>query len=79
MESNAYVLIETAVGETASVKEQLGQLTAVQSVDTVTGPFDIIAVVVADDLDSLGDVVTDNVHRIRGISHTLTCFILDGK
>ena len=79
MESKAYVLIETAVGRTTSVAEHLRGLGAVESVDTVTGPFDIIAVVAGEDLDSLGDLVTDNVHLISGISHTLTCLILSGK
>jgi len=78
MESKAYILIETAVGYTNAVAEQLRNIAAVESVDTVTGPFDIIAVVAGEDLDSVGNMVTDKVHSISGISHTLTCLVLGG-
>ena len=44
-----------------------------KAVDTVTGPFDIIAVVEADDLPSIGDLISDGMHSIPGIVKTVTC------
>ena len=73
MASRAYILIETTVGQTRAVADELRNLAAVESVDNVTGPFDIIAVVAGDDLNAVGNMVTDHIHSINGISHTVTC------
>jgi DNA-binding Lrp family transcriptional regulator len=71
--TKAFVLIETAVGKTKDVVGALTQITSVTSVDVVTGPYDIIAVVEAGDLASVGDTVTGSVHTIPGIVRTVTC------
>jgi DNA-binding Lrp family transcriptional regulator len=71
--TRAFVLIETAVGKTKDVVSALHQLTSVASVNVVTGPYDIIAIVEASDLASVGDTVTTNIHTIPGIVRTVTC------
>ena len=77
--SRAYILIETAVGQTRAVADELRDLPAVESVDNVTGPFDIIAVVAGDDLNAVGNMVTDHIHSINGISHTVTCLSIGSE
>ena len=49
----AYILVETAVGRTADVATALGSRSAVDTVHMVTGPYDIIAVVNAADLNAV--------------------------
>jgi DNA-binding Lrp family transcriptional regulator len=71
--TKAFVLIETAVGKTKDVVGALRNVGGVTSVDVVTGPYDIIAVVEADDLASVGETVTGNVHTVGGIVRTVTC------
>jgi DNA-binding Lrp family transcriptional regulator len=71
--TKAYVLIETAIGKTRDVASALDGLEGVRSVDLVTGPYDLIVVIEADDLGSIGDMVTGNVHTIGGIQRTVTC------
>ena len=44
MLAKAFVLIETAVGKTKEVVSILKKMEGLKSVDTVTGPYDIIAV-----------------------------------
>ena len=73
MATRAFVLIETSVGRTKDVVNALGHVSAVISVDAVTGPYDIIAVVEAGDLNAVGDVVTSRVHTVPGIVRTVTC------
>ena len=73
MSTKAFVLIETAVGKTRDVVQALEGTNGIKSVDVVTGPYDIIAVVEADDLASVGNMVTSNVHAIGGIQRTVTC------
>ena len=73
MAANAFVLIETAVGKSKEVVETLRQLKGVKSVDTVTGPYDVIAVVEGENLNDIGDLVTARIHPVPGISRTVTC------
>lgn len=73
MGTKAYILIETAVGESRDVSAALHSLRGVETVDPVTGPYDIIAVVAANDLNAVGDLVTSQIHTIDGIVRTVTC------
>jgi len=74
--AKAFILIETAVGKTKEVTTSLGQLKGVTSVDTVTGPYDIIAIIEGKNLNDIGDLVTGKIHPIAGISRTVTCLAL---
>ena len=73
MATRAYLLVETAVGKTRDVAMTLRNLENVESVDVVTGPYDIIAVVSAEDMSVVGNVVTDNIHTVTGVVRTVTC------
>ena len=73
MAAKAFVLIETAVGKTKEVVASLKQVKGIKSVDTVTGPYDVIAVIEADTLSDIGDLITGKIHAINGISRTVTC------
>ena len=73
MATMAYILVETAVGKTGDVAGALRSLSGVDKVDTVTGPYDIIAVVSAPDLNAVGDLVTTQIHSVDGIARTVTC------
>ena len=73
MTTRAYILIETAVGKTNDVARELRSTTNMMSVDTVTGPFDIIAVVEADSLPSIGELISEGMHKVPGIVKTVTC------
>ena len=73
MSAKAFVLIETAVGKTKEVISILNKMENLKSVDTVTGPYDIIAVIEAETLNDIGDLITGKIHAIEGISRTVTC------
>ena len=76
MAAKAFVLIETAVGRTKEVATALKQLEGVKSVDPVTGPYDVIAIIEAKSLNEVGDLVTGKIHPITGISRTVTCLTI---
>ncbi len=76
MAARAFVLIETAVGRTKEVVAALRQLEGVKSVDTVTGPYDVIAIIEGETLNDIGDLVTDKIHPVAGISRTVTCLAI---
>ena len=79
MRTRAYILIETAVGKSREVAGSLRSLEGVDTVDAVTGPYDIIAVVGAPDLNGVGDLVTSKIHTINGIIRTVTCLSVGGS
>ncbi len=76
MAAKAFVLIETVVGRSKEVVAALNKLEGVNSVDTVTGPYDIIAVIHGETLNDIGDLVTGKIHPIAGISRTVTCLAI---
>ena len=73
MTAKAFVLIETVGGRNKEVVAALSQLEGVKSVDTVTGPYDIIAVIEGGNLNDVGDLVTGKIHSMAGITRTVTC------
>ena len=73
MAAKAFVLIEVAVGKTKDVVATLQKVEGVKSVEAVTGPYDIIAVVEMPDVNAIGDLVTRNIHSVSGIARTVTC------
>jgi DNA-binding Lrp family transcriptional regulator len=78
MAAKAYVLIETAVGRNKEVATAMEQLKGIKSVDIVTGPYDIIAIIEGESLNDIGDLVTGKIHPITGISRTVTCLAIRG-
>lgn len=76
MTAKAYVLIETAVGKTRDVVQSLKEMGGTLSVDAVTGPYDVIAVVEGADLPEVGDVVTKRIHTVAGVIRTVTCLAI---
>ena len=76
MDAKAFVLIETAVGKNRGVVTAVGKLKGVISVDAVTGPYDVIAVIQGETLNEIGDLVTGKIHPIPGISRTVTCLAI---
>ena len=76
MAAKAFVLIETMVGRSREVTATLRQLKGIKSVDTVTGPYDIIAIIEEETLNDIGDLVTGKIHPIAGISRTVTCLAI---
>ncbi len=76
MAAKAFVLIETAVGKNKEVVAALSQLEGVKSVDMVTGPYDIIAIIEGKNLNDVGDLVTGKIHPVAGITRTVTCLAI---
>ena len=73
MATKAYLLVETAVGKTRDVAATLKDLAGVESVDVVTGPYDIIATISGEDMSVVGSVVTEKIHTVTGVVRTVTC------
>lgn len=77
MAMKAYVLVETAAGKTKGVKKALtkvkGGRATITALDAVTGPYDFIAVVEGVSLDAIGNLVTEAIGVVEGVTRTTTC------
>jgi hypothetical protein len=75
----AYILIEAKVGMARDIVDRLRTLALPEarmlSVDAVTGPFDVMALLEADGLDQLGRTVSESVQRIEAPTGSDCCFL----
>ena len=76
MTVRAYVLIEAQIGKTKEVVEAIRKVQGVASVDVVTGSYDAIAIVEAETLVDIGDLIVARVYTVAGISRTVTCLVV---
>ncbi|MFE1168790.1 Lrp/AsnC family transcriptional regulator [Nocardiopsis sp. NPDC058789] len=73
----AYILIQTEVGQSAEVAERVRGIAGVDQANDVTGPYDVIVQARAEDMDALGSLVVARIQRLDGIARTLTCPIVN--
>jgi len=72
----AYVLTQIRAGKTGSALVALKASERVCSAEAVTGLYDIICVVEAEDIEGIGRVVMEEIHGVEGIERTLTCVVV---
>ena len=73
MKVKAYVLIEARVGKTRQVIEAIRGFKGVSSVESVTGPYDAIAVLTTKTTTEINDLIVAMVQPTDCISRTVTC------
>ncbi len=73
----AYVLITAQVSQVKEALRGLKQIEGVKKVDTVTGPYDIIALVEGENMNVIGEMVVSKIQNVPGVSRTLTCLIVE--
>jgi DNA-binding Lrp family transcriptional regulator len=78
MNRKAYVLIETEMGMTISVANELREKSGVAVSDVVIGPHDIVAVVHGPDDDAIAKIVLNEIQSVKGVQDTTTYMVIDG-
>jgi DNA-binding Lrp family transcriptional regulator len=73
----AYILIQTGVGQAADVAGQIRNIPGVISAEDVTGPYDVVVRAEANSVDELGKLVVARVQGVDGITRTLTCPVVN--
>lgn len=74
--AQAYVLIQTDVGKSAQVAEEVGKIEGVIAAHNVTGNYDVIVLAEAESMDDLGRLVVNQIQLIHGITRTATCSVV---
>jgi DNA-binding Lrp family transcriptional regulator len=68
----AIVLVKTEVQRIPEIAAELAQLPAVSEVYSVTGEFDLVAMVRVRSHEELADVIPGGVNKVPGVTHTET-------
>jgi Lrp/AsnC family transcriptional regulator, leucine-responsive regulatory protein len=59
------------------VAEEIAQFPEVQEVHIITGDWDILVKLRAENVDAVGKFVVDKLRRIKGLDKTLTCMVFE--
>jgi uncharacterized protein with GYD domain len=73
----SYVLIQTDTGRATDVAGAIRGVSGVISSETVAGPYDVVVLVEAEDIDALGQLVVTAIQPVEGIVRTLTCPVVN--
>jgi len=59
------------------VAEQIAQFPEVQEVHIITGDWDLLVKLRAENVDAVGKFVVDKLRKINGLDKTLTCMVFE--
>ena len=75
-----WILVQTEVGHARPVCDAIAAMDVpgirVLAADTVTGQYDVIARIEAEDADSLLSTVEGTIETEGGVQHTITCLAI---
>jgi len=71
------VLVTAAIGKVKQVAKEIKALKGVKSVHVVTGPYDIIVLVEAQNIETLTNTIVRGIHKIKGIIDTNTAIVVE--
>ena len=69
----AYVLVEMSAGHSRGLLDKLKGDPNVREASRVTGPYDVVAIIVAEDLAAISGTVASSIHPVQGVLRTTTC------
>ena len=77
MPIRAYVFIRALKGNAAAVAKGISRIKNVKSAKVVSGRYDVVALVEAETIEELGNLVLKRVQRVRGVQSTETAIIAE--
>lgn len=77
MSIRAYVLINTQIGQTQKVVEELRKIPEVKKIDIIMGPYDIIVELEVPTYEDISNILLNKLQNISAINHTMTCPVVE--
>ena len=77
MPISAYVFIECTAGAAKDVAREVSRIQGIKKSNSTTGPYDVIALVEAPDINILGDYIITKIQGLSGVLRTQTNVIVD--
>ena len=69
-------MIKSSPGAENDVYTKTTKINGVKFAHKITGPYDLIAFIEADDLDMLGRTIISRIQNLKGIKDTMTCVVV---
>ncbi len=77
MAISAFILIEVAGDHTKSAYKTVQRISGVKAAYTVSGNYDLIVQVEAENMETLSSLLLSNIRSVDGVTKTNTCFVLN--
>ena len=77
MAISAYVFIECTAGAAREVAREVSKIKGVIRANATTGPYDVIALVEASDMNVMGDFIVTKIQSLPGVLRTQTNVVVD--
>lgn len=74
---SAYALVRISPNKVKDVVRETQEISGVKQVHPVTGPYDAIVFIEAEDMKELGKVVLAEIHSLEGVIDTTTCLVVE--
>ena len=72
----AYVLIDMKAGYARDLVDSLCNKEGIVVVNRVTGPYDIVVIIEGEDINTISEFVSNEIHTMSGVVRTTTCVTL---
>jgi len=72
----AFVLIQTEIGKAPQVAKEARDIPGVSRAVVVTGPYDVLALIEASDMHTLGKLAITGL-QVEGVVRTVTCSMVN--
>jgi DNA-binding Lrp family transcriptional regulator len=79
MAAKAYVLLRTAPGLTKAIYGALRVSPTVQSVELITGPYDLIVAIEAASTNEILTTIMKDIRPAAGVRDTVTCLVVPSE
>jgi DNA-binding Lrp family transcriptional regulator len=73
----AFVLINVRPGGVRELVRDLHRVEGVVEANMTFGPYDVVAVLEATDINQLGKIIASDIQSIPGVLETLTCLAVE--
>jgi DNA-binding Lrp family transcriptional regulator len=73
----AYVLINVRPGGVRELVRDLHRVEGVIEANMTFGPYDVVAVLQAPNINQLGNIIAGDIQSIPGVLETLTCLAVE--
>lgn len=77
MAIKAFVLVTAELGGASQAAKSILKIKGVKDVQAVTGPYDLITTVEADDVNGVGKIVANEIQNAEGVDSTITCIVVN--
>jgi DNA-binding Lrp family transcriptional regulator len=77
MSISAFIFVECAAGHAIKVAREVRQIPGVRYAHAATGPYDVIALIEASDLQIMGEMVIKRIQGIAGVIRTQTNVVVE--